>query len=101
MTTGRIAAAAPSGAAIARKAMVLPSGDQIGGPAPPGSSVSCLVRPLAADINQICGGDIGSGRLRKASVEPFGAHRADVSSPPVVSRYGLPPRRPNVTRCDR
>src|SRR5687767_12309444 len=93
----------PAGAGLSRsfaevvlvKARVLPSGDQMGLPAPRGSFVTWRASPPLIDSTNTwpgCGRPPSSGDRTNASALPSGAQRGDASRGPVVSLRGsLPP----------
>src|SRR5438552_3108866 len=72
-------------------AIVLPSGDQRGGPAPFGRSVKVQASPPFIDSMASCGGSglpSFSGALMKTTNFPSGDHCGEPSCGPLVNRCG-------------
>ena len=84
-----LSAASSSGRAV-DEAMVRPSGDHAGFPAPRGMSVTARPSPPFIGITKICGGCTSSlsAARTKASRVPSGDHRGAVSRGPAVRRRG-------------
>src|SRR6266513_6517052 len=77
---------------VERNAIVLPSGDQTGDPAPFGASVSGRASPPSIEMRYICAGldlpSTGSGVRTNATSRPFGDQRGERSLRPDVSGRG-------------
>ncbi len=73
------------------KAMVLPSGDQAGEPAPPGRSVSATASPPWVEMSESCGAffpsPFGAARTKTTRV-PSGDQRGELSPGPLVNGRG-------------
>ena len=73
------------------KAIVLPSGDQTGLPAPFGRLVSATASPPRVEMSWICGPSLSFSEERtKATREPSGDQRGDESCGPLVNGRGGP-----------